>query len=201
MKLGLLERWLVNSPLRRLSLHTLEPAVLRQLAPFTRGGHVLDIGCGNGQGLIMLARETAPATLAGVDLDEGQLARARANLDQAHVAATLLQADITKLPLPAQSLDLVTSFGALHHVFAWEDALAEVKRVLRPGGLFYALEFYRPLLTFVAPLAPHPPRRFSHAEFIDALKGHGFQVMGDRNVLGLWGFVAIRKPVGEAQYD
>ncbi len=65
----------------------------------------------------------------GVDLSGGMLGRARAA-----GAWPLLQADATRLPLAAGSVDIVVSRGVLHHLPDVPAALAEWRRVLRPGG-------------------------------------------------------------------
>jgi ubiquinone/menaquinone biosynthesis C-methylase UbiE len=68
-------------------------------------------------------------TVIGVDLSAGMLDRARAA-----GAWPLLQADATRLPLAGGSVDVVVSRGVLHHLPDVPAALAEWRRVLRPGG-------------------------------------------------------------------
>jgi demethylmenaquinone methyltransferase/2-methoxy-6-polyprenyl-1,4-benzoquinol methylase len=53
-------------------------------------------------------------------------------------------ADLTRLPFPDASMDVVTAGYALRNVPAFEDALRELARVLRPGGRLVTLDFYRP---------------------------------------------------------
>jgi len=93
------------------------------------GSHVLDLGCGAGM-LALLKRKGI--TLTGVDLSrECALAALRNGYDET------FSAELSSLPFAAASFDYVVSLDVLGHVMAAEkDAvLAEVKRVLRPGGV------------------------------------------------------------------
>ncbi len=96
---------------------------------------VLETGCGNANAMVAFARQRHPRRLAGVDVDPVLLARARANLDAAGVVAELVEADVRALPFPDASFDVVLDFGTLWHIARQVDALHEIARVLRPGGL------------------------------------------------------------------
>jgi SAM-dependent methyltransferase len=93
------------------------------------GSRVLDLGCGAGM-LALLKRKGV--TLAGCDLSEECALAARRNGYDAGVASSL-----SRLPFADASFDYVASLDVLGHVVAEEkDAvLAEVRRVLRPGGV------------------------------------------------------------------
>ena len=93
------------------------------------GELVLDPGCGTGWQAAGLRRATPGLSVVGVDLSAGMLGRARAA-----GAAPLVQADATRLPLAAGSVDLVVTRGVLHHLPDVVGALADWRRVLRPGG-------------------------------------------------------------------
>jgi SAM-dependent methyltransferase len=94
---------------------------------------VLDLGCGNGA---KLARLAGRFELVAVDLSEGQLRLARANLP----GATLVKADFTQLALAAGPFDAVTAFYSVMHVPRDEHRalFGRIARWLRPGGLFLA---------------------------------------------------------------
>jgi SAM-dependent methyltransferase len=96
----------------------------RLLAP---GARVLDVACGSGFGLNML-RE-AGACPVGVDLDFAALRAARAT-----EPARLVRADAVRLPLPSEAVDLVVSFETIEHIPDAAALIAELRRVLRPGG-------------------------------------------------------------------
>lgn len=107
--------------------------VRRYLRPSDR---VLEAGCGTG---LILRRLRPHAALAvGFDLSAGML---RGALDK---RLPVVQASITAVPFADESFDLVCSFKVLAHVQRIEAALAELGRVLRPGGRLIA-EFYNPL--------------------------------------------------------
>lgn len=92
---------------------------------------VLDAGCSSGYLLEDLRRELPDATLLGVDLVAGGLRRAHALVPEAQ----LLLADVCALPIDDNSVDVVLSANLLEHVPDDAGALAEMHRVLKPGGL------------------------------------------------------------------
>jgi SAM-dependent methyltransferase len=111
-------------------------ATYRLCAPLLPEGRVLDLGCGIGHSF----RELAPRETVGVDLDAGALAGQER---ETHAA------DMRELPLPDASFASVLSVQSLEHVPDGERVLAEVVRVLEPGGtaIFVTpnrLEFARP---------------------------------------------------------
>ncbi len=144
MKLNFVETVLVNNPLRgallQASVHWLyEAACAPQLA------RVLEIGCGNGTGTAMIDRRFGPAAIDGFDLDELQVARARrrlAKLSQRR-PLRLWTGDALQLEAASGTYDGVFEFAIFHHIPQWQKALAEVHRVLRPGGYFLFEELSR----------------------------------------------------------
>jgi demethylmenaquinone methyltransferase/2-methoxy-6-polyprenyl-1,4-benzoquinol methylase len=99
------------------------------------GSTVVDLACGTGD----LCRELAAAGLRpiGADLSFGMLAAARTD-------APLVQADALHLPLPGASVDGVTCGFALRNFADLAGSLAEVARVVRPGGRIALLEVAEP---------------------------------------------------------
>lgn len=97
---------------------------------------VLDFGCGPGYDLVGFATQSKPAQLIGVDVSSASLAEARARLALHGAHPQLLHHDVTKEPLPLAdaSIDIAHSSGVLHHMPSMEPALAELRRVLKPGG-------------------------------------------------------------------
>lgn len=121
---------------RNLMQETLEvPAMIRMLALPT-GGRILEVGCGRGIALPALARALGPSRLMGIDIDSELLALAGARLTATGVAAELRRADVRSLPFPDGSFDLVIDFGTCYHIARAALALAEIGRVLAPGGVF-----------------------------------------------------------------
>ncbi|MCI0476244.1 MAG: class I SAM-dependent methyltransferase, partial [Anaerolineales bacterium] len=100
---------------------------LRARAP---GGCLLDIGAGSG--LVTRCAEGLFARRVGVDLSPRILAAHRACFDFGAAA------DVEQLPFRNASFDVVTCFAVLHHLYAFDGLIAEVRRVLKPGGMFYS---------------------------------------------------------------
>jgi ubiquinone/menaquinone biosynthesis C-methylase UbiE len=104
---------------------------LLRVAERTGTGRLLDIGCGTGFVISLLA-DTFDE-VHGID-------PTRAMLDKVDTSPgnIMLHAGVAEeLPFPDASFDLVTAYSVLHHLADHRPALAEVARVLRPGGVFY----------------------------------------------------------------
>lgn len=97
------------------------------------GRSVLEVGCGSAPCARWLLAHGAD--VVGIDLSAGMLAHALAAARATGLAPPLVQADATALPFAAASFDLACSaFGAVPFVADSDRLLAEVARVLRPGG-------------------------------------------------------------------
>jgi len=110
-------------------VHQLAGGVLEWLNP-QPGERILDIGCGDGQLTLRLAASGARVT--GADLSPEMVAAARARGVEAEAA------NADALPFADASFDAVFSNAALHWVRDHEAMLAQVQRVLKPGGRFAA---------------------------------------------------------------
>lgn len=99
------------------------------------GALTLELGVGTGR--IALPARAAGCRVVGVDIAREMLQQARRLRDtQAGPLFALLQGDIARLPLRSDTFDAVLAVHVLHLVPDWRGALAEVARVLRPGGVF-----------------------------------------------------------------
>jgi SAM-dependent methyltransferase len=112
----------------------------RTVLPWTLDGHslsgeVLEIGGGSGAMTAGAARTFSNAYITVTDVDQAMVDAARDRL-AAYPNVNVQKADVTALPFETGRFDMVTSYLMLHHVIDWEDALAEVSRVLKPGGAF-----------------------------------------------------------------
>lgn len=102
-----------------------------------RGKEVLEVSCGHGGGASWLTRTLQPASYTGLDLNPAGIAFCQ----KRHQVAGLrfVQGDAQSLPFAAESLDAVINVEASHCYPDFPGFLADVARVLRPGGhLLYA---------------------------------------------------------------
>lgn len=106
-----------------------------------RGGKVLDVGCGNGYVLSHFAREGAE--VYGVDLTDAAVALCRKRFEYLGLHGDFRQGNAEALPFPDATFDCVTSMGVLHHTPDTAAAVAEVYRVLRPGGRLIVMFYHR----------------------------------------------------------
>jgi ubiquinone/menaquinone biosynthesis C-methylase UbiE len=103
--------------------------------PYVENARVLEAGCGTG----MILKEIAPRTrqAVGIDISPGMLLTARKR------GLPVMNASVTHLPFADGHFDLAYSFKVLAHVEKIGVAMAELARVVRPGGHVIA-EFYNP---------------------------------------------------------
>jgi ubiquinone/menaquinone biosynthesis C-methylase UbiE len=107
------------------------------------GQKVLDIGSGTGTFAVLMKQRHPAVEVIGLDPDPKALARARRKAERARVSIRFDQGFADALAYPAASFDVVFSSFMFHHLEAdnREKTLREVRRVLRPGGIFYLLDF------------------------------------------------------------
>jgi SAM-dependent methyltransferase len=105
-------------------------SMLERIGPLPPTAVIVDLGCSTGYLLEDLRASRPDALLSGIDLVAGGLRKAHDNVPQAR----LLQADVCALPLEDASVDVAVSANLLEHVPDDRGALAELKRVLRPGA-------------------------------------------------------------------
>ena len=93
---------------------------------------VLDIACGTGYGTQILAERAAK--VYGIDVSQEAVEYAAKNYPRKNIIYK--QGDAVKTPLPDSSVDVVISLETIEHIPAPEPFVKEVKRVLKPGGVF-----------------------------------------------------------------
>ena len=118
---------------------------VRRVGPILerRTARVLDICCGTGDLALALA-QAGGAPVAASDFCHPMLTAARAKMVRRGMAALLFEADALALPLREGSLDLVTVAFGFRNLANYESGLAEMRRVLKPGGMASILEFSQP---------------------------------------------------------
>jgi ubiquinone/menaquinone biosynthesis C-methylase UbiE len=107
------------------------------LLPYLHAGmRLLDGGCGPGSITLDLAEVIAPGEAVGIDLQPPQVERARALAAERGVSNVRFEvASLYQLPFPDHSFDAVFAHATLMHLRQPVRALAELRRVLRPGGV------------------------------------------------------------------
>lgn len=173
MKLNWAERWVVNNPLRVFQ-QQLEIKCLRKMSPLAPGSTILEVGCGRGAGAKLIINKFQPSKLHILDLDLKMIQMAQRFLAaMPKNKVELYVGDSIQLPFKSSAMDAVFGFGFLHHVPDWRQALSEVARVLKPGGVYYLEELYPELYqNFITKrLLLHPEHdRFSAIDLRNALK-------------------------------
>jgi demethylmenaquinone methyltransferase/2-methoxy-6-polyprenyl-1,4-benzoquinol methylase len=148
-------RYDLMNDLMSLGLHRLWKRFAVLLTSLREGHCALDLAGGTGDIARLLHErvgETGSVTLA--DINGAMLERGRARLlDEGHVQGMrYVQANAQALPFPDRSFDCVTIGFGLRNVTRKERALAEMYRVLRPGGQALVLEFSRVRVDALRPL-------------------------------------------------
>jgi len=189
MKLNWAERWVVNNPSRVIQ-QSIEIGWLKKKMPLKPGAAVLEIGCGRGAGARLVRQAFGPALMHAQDLDIEMIQKARRYLGvESRKAISLSVADSVRIPFKDRSFDAVFDFGVLHHVPDWQAALSEIRRILKPGGIFYIEELYQALYgNFITRhILLHPiENRFRSADFRSALADQGMPLQVSFEVPGMW---------------
>lgn len=108
--------------------------------------HILDVATGTADVALETARRLSPDSIIGVDISADMLAIGRQKISRRgldHVI-TLEEADSENLPFPDNTFDAVTVAFGVRNFEHLEQGLAEMQRVLKPGGQAIILEFSRP---------------------------------------------------------
>ncbi|MEZ5170661.1 MAG: class I SAM-dependent methyltransferase [Acidimicrobiia bacterium] len=114
-------------------------------------GDVLEIGSGSGAMAAAAVERFPDVRFTATDADPAMVDAATTRLAPLGDRADVRLADSTALDFADDRFDAVLSFLMLHHVLEWEQALAEVVRVVRPGGYFIGYD-----------LLDTPPARLIH---------------------------------------
>ncbi len=194
MKANWLERQIVNSPVRLLIQELIILRWIKSKVALPPGGTFLEIGCGRGAGACMLLKEFLPEAIHAMDLDEVMIGEAKQYINEAqrrHIH--LYVGDTMQLPYPDRTMDAVFGFGVLHHLPDWRGGVAEIARVLKPGGLYFLEEFDPPfyLNPLVRRLVTHPEEdRFYSRDLRQALTANRLAVQDTLEIKQL-GLLAI----------
>ena len=177
--------------------------LLPHLSP---GMRLLDLGCGPGTISVGLASAVAPGALHGIDMEASQIEMANAAAKAGgHGKAVFQVGDATDLPFEDASFDVAHCHALLNHAPDTQAVLAEVKRVLKPGGLFAAREVFGDS-SFLEPARDLSGVTGSTvwATFLKLLAANGGHPQMGRELKGAFveaGFVNVRATASFETYD
>lgn len=175
MIMNRLEKLVVNSPFRAFYLNRISlPYLLRQVK-LPPQPTCLEIGCGVGHAAATLQRRLNCRNFVALDYDPKQIRIARDRSSHLRGLNFILGSADT-LPVKNDYFDAVFDMGILHHIEQWRQAVEEIYRALKPGGVFIFEDIFRPLVdNFLFAPFDHPEKgKFSDQEFINTLEQTGF---------------------------
>ena len=114
-----------------------------ELADLRGDEDLLDAGCGTGLTMLRIAEQHPGCRVCGIDLSPKMIEVARNDAGKRRLDVDLRSGSITDLPYPDAAFDVVLTNIMFHHLDLAEkrQAVAEIARVLRPGGRFVSAEF------------------------------------------------------------
>jgi len=128
--------------------YELQPHILDIISKIDwRGKRVLEIGSGVGTDARKIIRMGGDYT--GINVDRVSTEATSQALRVFSLAGVALQCDATSLDFPDNTFDVVYSFGVLHHIPEVEKAVAEIRRVLKPGGELLVMLYNRASINYV----------------------------------------------------
>jgi ubiquinone/menaquinone biosynthesis C-methylase UbiE len=199
MKLNWAERWVVNNPIRVLE-QGFHVRWFRKVKPLRPSDIVLEVGCGRGAGAVLTMRELGPARVHAMDLDHGMIRRGMRYVPPGlRSRISFYVGDLEALPHDRASMDAVFCYGVLHHVPDWRGAVAEICRILKPGGALYLEELYPTLYqNFITRhLLEHPTEdRFRSDDLRKALSDAGLRMLDSLEIkpIGILAVLAKSAP-------
>jgi len=135
-------RYDLMNDLMSLGLHRLWKAFAVSVARLRPGERVLDVASGSGDLAQAFARRVGPSgEVWATDINRSMLERGRDRLLDAGCPVPAVQCDAERLPFPSASFDCVSVGFGLRNMTHKDAALAEMTRVLKPGGRLLVLEF------------------------------------------------------------
>jgi ubiquinone/menaquinone biosynthesis C-methylase UbiE len=197
MLLNRVEYALMNNPVRAMIQRYFEAPRLLRMGGAMRGGRALELGCGRGVGTGLILDLFGAESVDAFDLDPRMAALARKRLARRGSRVRIWVGDASAISVPDARYDAVFDFGIIHHVPEWRRVLAEVHRVLKPGGRFYCEEVLRRLILhpITRRLLEHPLRdRFDASGFARELDASGLEPLATSELWGSFAWFAARKP-------
>lgn len=160
-------------------------------------GRILDVGCGSGSLIQKLQELSKPGTeFWGLDISEKLCEIAK----KKNPRAKIIRGDAEALPLDDSQFDLVFMTEALEHMLDYNKALSEIRRVLKPNGVFvvtvpnrdwFRYDFYDKIRN--KNLQPIDDHYFRFAEIKSLLEGNSFKIEKTRGLDNLFYYGRIHK--------
>jgi ubiquinone/menaquinone biosynthesis C-methylase UbiE len=143
------------------------------------GARCLEIGAGLGWGTAGLLRRDTSLAVVTTDYERAILEKARTVLHGGfpHARVDHVQVDAKALSFADRRFDVVLSLYALHHTGGYQAALAEIARVLRPGGLLLIIDLLRPSFLPQLPASMAPEGILTRPEWQELFRASGFGVV------------------------
>lgn len=142
-------RYDLGNDIMSLGWHSRWKRRLVDMAEIEPRHEVLDLACGTGDTTFMVARRASEGRVVGSDINPRMMALAETKRPPNTGHVQFVEASGASLPFPDASFDRVTCTYAGRGFPDWPAVLAEMYRVLRPGGRFYNLDFGRPSISVV----------------------------------------------------
>jgi SAM-dependent methyltransferase len=185
------ESWLENNRLRPFVREQFEVRPLRGATDVGVIPRALHIECKNGRPTALIMKHFTIEKLTAIDRDADLVAAARAR--PASGPVDFCVGDVCSLGFADGTFDAVFDLAELHNYADWERGLAEMKRVLKPGGLLIleelSLESFRHAAGRLFKLLTDHPYdvMFTTSRFRDSVLGNGFDIshFEERNQFGL----------------
>jgi ubiquinone/menaquinone biosynthesis C-methylase UbiE len=197
MLLNKIEFAVMNSPLKAAIQKYLQAPLLERAGGIRiDAGKALEIGCGRGVGVQIILDRFRAKKVDAFDLDPRMIDLAKRRLKDLNGVGRLWVEDATHISVPDMEYDSVFDFGAIHHIPDWQKAIAEVYRVLKPNGYFYALEILKRYITnpICRKIVTHPQEnRFDYDLFKSALETIGFVIIGSNHLWNCMGWYGCKK--------
>jgi ubiquinone/menaquinone biosynthesis C-methylase UbiE len=130
-------QWLIFGPSHRALIRRIHDVVA------DRPAKILDVGCGTGVFASRLRAALPHVEIYGVDLVAEMLEKGRERWRSHRGHVFPVQGDSERLPFPSGSFDIVTCSNSFHHYPRQDRAVAEMHRVLKPGGRLMIVDGYR----------------------------------------------------------
>ena len=142
------------------------------------GSHCLEIGTGLGWGTVGLLRKGTSVAVVTTDYERPILQRARAFVQEKQPGSRVnyAQVDAKALPFLNERFDFVLSLYVLHHTKGYQAALAEIARVLRPGGSLLVMDLMRPSFLPQLPASIAPEGLLTKSEWHELFRSCGFSI-------------------------